>query len=193
MPIDTLRLPAAGNAIAPVVAPRLAPLFCLVLLAASCALASFALACATPFAAFAVLASAMLPLSSALSVVGTVWAINQAIGFGWLHYPMDANTILWGVAIGLAALVATVMSKIVLRILLRYATAPAFAFALLSAYGAYEVVLLAATPFLGGSGSFTAAIIVRLGLLNVVWLIGLTAVCVAITLARKFRHERAFS
>ena len=38
------------------VAPRIAPMFCLALLTVSCALASFALACATPFAAFAVLA-----------------------------------------------------------------------------------------------------------------------------------------
>jgi hypothetical protein len=47
------------------VAPRVAPMFCFALLMVSCALASFALACATPFAAFAVLAVAMLPLRTA--------------------------------------------------------------------------------------------------------------------------------
>jgi hypothetical protein len=50
------------------VEPRLAPLFCLVLLTGSCALASFAFACATPFAAFAVVASSLLPLTPALLV-----------------------------------------------------------------------------------------------------------------------------
>ena len=42
--------------------PRYAPLFCFALLTAACALASFAFACAAPFAAFAVVAAAMLPL-----------------------------------------------------------------------------------------------------------------------------------
>ena len=32
--------------------------------------------------------------------------VNQAIGFGLLHYPIDTNTILWGFTIGAAALAA---------------------------------------------------------------------------------------
>jgi hypothetical protein len=61
---------------------RIAPLVCLLLLTAACALASFAFACATPFAAFAAIAGAMLPLSAALPVVLAAWIVNQAIGFG---------------------------------------------------------------------------------------------------------------
>jgi hypothetical protein len=30
--------------------------------------------------------------------------VNQGIGFGALHYPIDANTMLWGLVIGIAAL-----------------------------------------------------------------------------------------
>jgi len=45
----------------------------------ACVLASLAFACATPFAAFAALAGAMLPLSAALPVVVAAWIINQAI------------------------------------------------------------------------------------------------------------------
>ncbi|MBY9051594.1 hypothetical protein K7462_30405, partial [Pseudomonas fluorescens] len=69
------------------VAPRLAPMYGFVLLTLSCALASFAFACATPFAAFAVVAAAMLPLRPALLVVTGAWLVNQSIGFGVLHYP----------------------------------------------------------------------------------------------------------
>jgi hypothetical protein len=58
------------------------------LLTAACALASFAFACATPFAAFAAIAGAMLPLSAALPVVLAAWIVNQAIGFGVLGYPI---------------------------------------------------------------------------------------------------------
>ena len=76
------------------VEPRHAPIFCFALLTVSCVLASFALACATPFAAFGVVAAAMLPLRPALLVVAGTWLVNQTIGFGAHHYPIDANTIL---------------------------------------------------------------------------------------------------
>ena len=154
-------------------------LFCFVLLAGSCALASLALACATPFAAFAVIGTAILPFSSALVVVTAAWLVNQAIGFGVLGYPHDIHTLLWGAAIGLAALLATVAAKAGLRAASRAASLVALALALAGAYAAYEIVLFAFTPFLGGAGSFTAAIVARIALLNLVWLIGLVAVFAA--------------
>lgn len=170
---------------------RHAPLFCFALLTMSCALASFAFACATPFAAFAVVAAAMLPLLPAVTVVTGVWLVNQMIGFSVMHYPVDANTITWGFVIGLAALAATVVSVLVLHVLRRSGTALALAAALVGAYGAYELVLFAATPFLGGAGDFTAAIVARLGLLSAVWLIGLVAVCEIIRLCNPVRRDRA--
>lgn len=155
---------------------RFAPLFCFALLTSACALASFVFACATPFAAFAVLAAAMLPLRSALLPVAGAWLINQAIGFGVLHYPVDANTIAWGFAIGAAALVATVMASLMLRALPRSGTPVALAAALLGAYVGYEIALFAVTPFLGGEGAFSLAIVARLGALSALWLVGLAAV-----------------
>ncbi|MGC2781734.1 MAG: hypothetical protein WA418_39465, partial [Bradyrhizobium sp.] len=123
---------------------RHAPAFCFALLTAACALASFVFACATPFAAFAVIAAAMLPLRTALPAMLGTWLVNQGIGFGALHYPVDANTLAWGAVIGVAALTATVAARIALQAL-RAAPAPAaLAAALLSAYAAYELVLLAA-------------------------------------------------
>ncbi|MGA8318885.1 MAG: hypothetical protein WB768_23885, partial [Bradyrhizobium sp.] len=115
MSLSLLSPSANGCRLGPV-EPRQVPLFCFVLLTVSCALASFALACATPFAAFAVIAAAMLPLRSALLVVTGACLVNQGIGFGALHYPIDGNTTLWGVAIGIAALVATATSTAVLRL-----------------------------------------------------------------------------
>lgn len=168
---------------------RHAPAFSFALLTVSCALASFALACATPFAAFAVIASAMLPLRPALAVVAGAWLVNQAIGFGALHYPIDANTVLWGLAIGAAALAATAASTAALRALPTARTPLVLALALVCAYGAYELVLSAATPLLAGAGSFTAAIVTRLGLLNVGWLIGLVAVCEIVRLVGPTRRS----
>jgi hypothetical protein len=95
---------------------RSAPLFTFGLLTLAGALASFAFACATPFAAFAVVAAAALPLSCALPVVAAAWLVNQAIGFGVLHYPVDATTMLWGLAIGAAALAGTLAAAAALRL-----------------------------------------------------------------------------
>ncbi len=192
MALDILRLPAASERIAPV-EPRLAPLFCFVLLTAACALASFAFACATPFAAFAVVAAAMLPLPAALLVMTAAWIVNQAIGFGALGYPHDANTVLWGFAIGAAALIATAPSKLVLRSLRRAGSPATLGLALVGAYAAYEVVLFAFTPALGGAGAFILAIVARLGLLNLLWLIGLVAVCAVFRLLSAFRDRHALS
>ena len=167
---------ANAGRLAPV-EPSHAPLFCFALLTISCGFASFALACATPFAAFAVMAAAMLPLRPALLVVAGALLVNQGIGFGALHYPKSMNTVLWGLAIGLAALAATVISATVLRSLSQSRAHLAMAIALACGYGAYELVILAATPFLGGAGSFTVATVSRIGFLNVAWLIALIAVC----------------
>lgn len=177
MVFDILRLPSASERIAPV-NPRVAPFFCFLLLTAACALASFALACATPFAAFAVIAAIMLPLPSALAVTAAAWIVNQMIGFTALHYPHEWNTVIWGFAIGAATLIATAAAKFALRVLPQTNTPIALVLALVGAYAAYEIVLFAFTPFLGGSGAFTLAIVARLGLLNVLWLIGLVAVSV---------------
>lgn len=178
-----------GSRLAPV-ERRHAASFCFASLTISCALASFALACATPFAAFAVIAGAMLPLRSALVVVSGAWLVNQGIGFGALHYPIDANTMLWGLVIGIAALAATAVSAAILRIMARSGTPLALALALIGSYAAYEVALLAATPFLGGEGNFTAAIVGSIGLTNAAWLIGLVAACEIVRLVNPFKQGR---
>jgi hypothetical protein len=175
------------------VEPRLASIFCFALLTVSCALASFAFACATPFAAFAVIAAATLPLRPALLVITGAWLVNQSIGFGMLHYPIDASTIAWGFVIGTAALAATAASVTVLRAVPPNRTPLMLALTLVCAYGTYELTLFAETPFLGGAGAFTAAIVARLGLLNIVWLIGLVVACEIVRLVNPFGRDRAVS
>jgi hypothetical protein len=192
MPLDTLATPTNRLRLAPV-EHRHAALFCLALLTVCCVLASFALACATPFAAFAVVAAAMLPIRPALLVVACAWLVNQAIGFGALHYPIDGSTALWGLTIGASALVSTLIAAAALRILPQPRTPLALALALLCAYGAYEVTLLAATPFLGGAGGFTTAVVARLGLLNFAWLIALLAACEIVRLLNPLRRRHAVS
>jgi hypothetical protein len=192
MSLSLLSPSANGSRLGPV-EPRHAPLFCFALLTVSCALASFVLACATPFAAFAVIASAMLPLRPALLAVTGAWLVNQGIGFGALHYPIDGNTLLWGVLIGIAALAATAVSAAILRLLPRASTPMALALALIGGYVTYELALLAATPFLGAADDFTAAIVGRIGVLNIAWLIGLVAACEIVRLVNPFKHDHVVS
>lgn len=193
MALDILPRPTDASARLAPVERRYLPLFCFALLTISCALASLLFACATPFAAFAVVAAAMLTFRSALLVVTGAWLVNQGMGFGLLHYPVDTNTILWGLVIGVAALAATLLSMIVLRVLRRGGTPVALCVALLAAYLAYELVLFAATPFLGGVGNFAAAIVSRLGLLSAFWLIGLVAVCELVRQLNPLRRDHAVS
>lgn len=183
------RATGASRRLAPV-EPRYAPVFCFVLLTAACALASFAFACATPFAAFAVVAAATLPLQSALLVTAAAWLVNQAIGFGFLHYPVDVSAIVWGFVIGAAALAATAASVAVLRVTERAGTVVSLAAALIAAFAAYELVLFSATPFLGGAGDFAVAIVGHLGVLSLLWLIGLVAACEVFRLLSALRERR---
>jgi hypothetical protein len=97
--------------------------------------------------------------------------VNQAIGFG--GYPVETNTLLWGLAISVAVLIATAVSALVLRLLPAIGRLAELALTLLAAYVAYEVALFAFTPVSGSTGAFTVAIITRIGLLNVLWMIGL--------------------
>jgi hypothetical protein len=192
MPVAILRRPTDTSPRLAPIEPHYAPLFCLALLTAACALASFAFVCATPFAAFAVIAAATLPLRPALLVTLAAWLVNQAIGFGFLHYPLDATTLAWGVAIGGAALAATAASAGILRLTERTGAVVALGAALIGAYAAYELVLFAATPFLGGVEDFTAAIVGRLGVLSVLRAIGLVAACeVARLLNHALRRQTA--
>jgi hypothetical protein len=184
-------LPSPGRFRLHPIEQRYAPLFCFGLLTVSCALASFALACATPFAAFAVVAAATLSLRPALLVVAGAWLVNQTIGFGMHHYPVDASTIAWGFVIGAAALAATAASAVALRAVPRMRSPLALILALVCAYGSYEIVLFAAAPVLGGAEAFTPDIVGRLGLLSFAWLAGLVAACEIARLLNPFRSRRA--
>jgi hypothetical protein len=60
---------------------------------------------------------------------------------------------------------------------------------LVCAYAAYELVLLAVTPVLGGAANFTAAIVTKIGLTSMAWLIGLVAACEIIRMLSQLRSR----
>jgi hypothetical protein len=146
---------------------------CAVLLVAGCASASLVFACATPFAAFAVLAAAVLPLRPALITIGLVWAVNQAIGFGILDYPRDFNSAMWGLGIGAAAVLTTVAASAIFRQFSQTNRVMTYLIALVVCYAVYELIMLAMVPALGGIESFSLDIVGRLAFVNAIWLAGL--------------------
>lgn len=145
---------------------------CIALLAGASILATFPLACATPFAAFAVVAALMLPLRTAALAMATVWLLNQAIGFGLLDYPQTANAAAWGIVMGAAALLATAAAVIVVNGV-RSNVVLAAILGLVASYAAWELALLAASRVLGGEEAMVTDIVTRLGAMNLLWLAGL--------------------
>jgi hypothetical protein len=136
------------------------------------AVSSWEFACITPFVAFAVAAGYALSARGALLTVMAIWPVNQAIGFAVLDYPGTIDTVLWGFAIGAAALLAAVLACVTLRLGLRNnVTAIGAAFVL--AFGAYEGGLFLVTFALDGADAFTPAIVGHVALLNIGWTVGL--------------------
>ena len=136
------------------------------------ALGSWEFACITPFVAFAVAASYSLSTRGTLLSVVAIWLVNQAIGFTVLNYPWTVDTILWGFAIGAAALLAAILACATFRLGLRN-NVTAIGAAFVVAFAAYEGGLFLVTFALGGEDAFTPAIVGHVALLNLGWTVGL--------------------
>ncbi len=130
---------------------------------------SWILACITPFAAFATIAARGFPGREAVAVVGALWLVNQAIGYLVLGYPRTPDSFGWGVAIGLATLLALLAARATLRSLRRTAPALGVAVAFLAAFAAYQGGLFAASFVLSsGSEAFAATVVLRVFQVNAV-------------------------
>lgn len=136
---------------------------------------SWAFACAAPFAAFAAAAALTLARRDALALIIAVWVANQAVGFVLLSYPVDATTLAWGAVLGVAAIVATLVAQVCAARLADLNGLARAGATLVAAYVAYEVVLVAVTPVLGGIASFSPAVVGEVFALNVFGFVGLFA------------------
>ncbi|HEX4112973.1 MAG TPA: hypothetical protein VH020_10595 [Stellaceae bacterium] len=143
----------------------------LALLLVAAAVSSVTFACVTPFAAFAVLTAATLPLPRALGAMVAVWLVNQALGFCALGYPLDGSTLAWGGALGVAALAATLGSAA--AIAMTPGLWPRLALGFVAAFGVYEGLLYLAALGLGGTENFSPAIVAKVALSDAAWLLGL--------------------
>lgn len=140
--------------------------FWLALLVAAGVGFSLGLACATPFAAFAAVAACTLPRRDAYYLTAALWLVNQAVGFTVLHYPWTAESLAWGAALGLTALVCTLAACATVGLFgkMRALVQTAAAFAV--AFVVYEAILIAFSAWLGGLENFTLAIQGKILFLN---------------------------
>lgn len=84
----------------------------IVLLSAASVLGSWALACATPFAALAALAATRMSRRDGIALMAVAWFASQAVGFGIHHYSHSPKTLMWGGAIGTAAIVSLLAARL---------------------------------------------------------------------------------
>jgi hypothetical protein len=126
-------------------------------------LSTFAFACVTPLAGLAAIAGLKLPRNQALAVTGLTWFANQAVGFLFLQYPLTADCFAWGGLLAAAALAGTLAANSCAR-MTQWALRLGAGF--LAAFAVYEIILFAATPFLGGEATFAGPILLRILAIN---------------------------
>ncbi len=129
-------------------------------LAAAAVLGTLATACMMPFVGMAVAAAATMPRARAAATVAMAWAANQLLGFALLGYPPTALAISWGAALGLAALLATLVGAAVLGRTRHTPTGLVLAFVI--AFASYELGLFGFAQLAGGAGTFTRDIVLRI-------------------------------
>lgn len=147
----------------------------LVILALAGVGGSLVISCVTPFVALAVALAGTVRLAVALRAMTVIWLTNQLIGFVFLHIPFTENTVLWGFAIGGAALLSTFVASSVIKRADSSSPLARLSLALLLGYAVYEASLFMAALFLGGVETFSPTIIAQIGLVNLAWLAGLIA------------------
>jgi len=128
---------------------------------------SLGLACAMPFAAVAAVAALTLERRKALLLVGLAWLTNQAVGFGVLHYPWTAETLVWGLALLAVSLLATLGAGLCAT---RFEAFPRLGVALLafcSAFAIYEGLLFVVTVAVGeGMETYEPEVVAKIFVLN---------------------------
>ena len=169
-PNDYVRLPATADLLETTSRARL--IWTMILTIAAIG-TSLALSCVTPFAALAVALAGTVGLRASLRAVAIVWLANQFVGFVFFHFPLTANTFLWGVVIGIAALLTTILAAIVMKYASSSTAVVRLSVALLASFVVYELVLLIAAIFLGSLETFRPSIVAQLAFINAASLLGM--------------------
>ena len=139
----------------------------LVLLGTASVLATFALACAAPVAAFAALAALYMQRTRAMILMVVTWFAGQVVGFGFLHYPRDAGTLVWGAALLICAFFTLEVAMIVARQTENRGPAVRAVAVLALAMIAFKIAIYLFGMVLGGNdGAFAPAVVFKFAWTN---------------------------
>jgi hypothetical protein len=135
------------------------PLLVLLAIGTACSV----IGCELPFAGLAAAAALNLSRRDSILALLSVWLLNQVFGFTLHAYPHALNTYMWGVALGIATLVA-------------FAAARALRGNLFAAFGgafvAFELVLVVSSVWLGGWEAYALHYLVEILAINAAWFAG---------------------
>jgi hypothetical protein len=110
----------------------------------------------------------------AMLLTGAVWLANQFVGFIVLRYPWTITSFAWGVAIGAAAILATLAARRTTRALDKAVWTGRYLAAFAAAFAVFEGVLfMVSLVVLGGTEDFTPPIVGWIFAVNASTLIGL--------------------
>lgn len=123
----------------------------ILLFAGASTVTSLLLACATPFPSLAALAAVHMDRRAGIALMLLSWVAAQAVGFGVLGHPVQANSLGWGVALGTAAVGSLLGARALLP---RIAGAPVWArlaLAYVAGFLAFKLVVFVWALGLGGA------------------------------------------
>jgi hypothetical protein len=136
--------------------------------------------CLEPLVAVAVIAAGALPLGRALLLTAAVWLAGQAIGFGLHDYPRDAQTLSWGVGLGVAALVSVGAAAPTLAAFKDKPVWLRAGAAFVAAFVANQLVILGVEQVITGACTVRPGVISLVGAINGAWLVALLALDAAL-------------
>ncbi|NTS65905.1 hypothetical protein HRV97_12120 [Sphingomonas sp. HHU CXW] len=135
-------------------------------LAAATILGTLATACMMPFVGLAVVAAATMRKPAMLVTIVGAWAANQLLGFGLLGYPLEGYALAWGVALGAASVAAGLLARAAFA---ESVTLPRALAVFAAAFVLDEALLYAFALAVGGTATFTPAIVLRLFANDALW------------------------
>jgi len=107
-------------------------------------------------------------------LTGAVWLANQFVGFTVLRYPWTISSFAWGIAIGGAAILATLAARWTTRALDKAIRTGRSLAAFAATFAVFEGVLfMVSLVVLGGTEDFTPPIVGWIFAVNAAALIGL--------------------
>ena len=120
------------------------------------------LACATPFPALAALAAVHVRRAEGLMLIAAAWVMSQAVGFGILGYPLNANSLAWSAALGIAAIGSLLIARAAIARLGKAHPIARLTIAYVAAFIGFKAVILVWSFALDdGWAAFSAEVLAR--------------------------------